>query len=123
MILPLFYYRLINNLRRKAVMKSLVKVIILLFVSTVIFSCSKESDPVAKASTYQSKGMVLSAMPEDGSVVVRHDNIPRLMAAMTMGLRVKKKDVLNGIQRGDSIHFEITMAEGEMYISRIEKIK
>lgn len=104
-------------------MKSLVNVIILLSVSAIIFSCTKETETVVDAITYESKGMVLSAMQDEGSVVVKHDNIPGLMAAMSMGLRVKKKGILNGIQRGDSIHFEITVAEGEMYISKIKKIK
>jgi Cu/Ag efflux protein CusF len=107
-------------------MNKMTSFILIFLIATNFILCSKQEEQVEVSeggTFYKSAGRIVSIVTEDNVVFVKHDDIPGFMAAMTMGLRVKDSKLLESVQLGDSIHFTITVAEGEMFISRMIKIE
>ncbi len=109
-------------------MKLIMKRIMLFIFIFVFISCSNEQktesieEVSASGKHYQSAGKVVSVVKSNKGLIVDHDEIPGFMGAMTMGLRVKDTTLLEGVQPNDSIKFTLTVAEGEMYISKLQKV-
>ena len=89
----------------------------------VLSSCSKsesQSAPEsAKPKSYALTGEVLSVHPERNVLVVRHDNIPGLMPAMTMEFIVSAGDVAVA-KPGQKIRAQLVPAEkGDWHLEQI----
>lgn len=68
-----------------------------------------------RATTYDVRGEVRELKPEERSVVVRHDEIPGYMAAMTMPFDVKDTNALRGIRPGDVVTFRLHVEEKDSW--------
>lgn len=107
-------------------MLKMMSFIFILLIITNFIMCQKqeeEAEVLQEGTHYKSAGRIVSIVADDNVVFVKHDDIPGFMAAMTMGLRVKDPKLFESVQIGDSIQFTITVAEGEMFISRMKKMK
>ena len=71
---------------------------------------------------YQAKGVVQEVKPETKSVVIKHEEVPNYMAAMTMPFDVKTVDELRGLQAGDAVSFRIVVAGDDAWIDEIKKL-
>lgn len=91
-------------------------------------SCSREpgvpksgsgSSPVRR---YEVRGTIVGLDVAASSLVVRHEEIPGFMRAMTMPFEVRDTNELTGLQVGDTIRFRLNVTEAEGWIDRIEPV-
>jgi len=73
-------------------------------------------------TNYDVRGVVLSLTPEEKSVVVRHEEIPGYMIAMTMPLEVRDTNELAGLHPGDGIRFRMRVTETDGWIDQIQVV-
>lgn len=79
--------------------------------------CSREPE----APTYQLKGQILVVKPETRELLVKHDDIPGFMPAMTMPYAVKDPALLENRAPGDLITATLTVESTLAYLSAITK--
>ena len=72
--------------------------------------------------SFAARGVILEIKPEDMEVIIRHETITNYMEGMTMPFKVKDRDELAGLQRGDQITFQLDVTQDESWIEKIMKI-
>jgi protein SCO1/2 len=80
-------------------------------------ACRQEPD----ARTYQLTGQILVVKPETSEVLVKHEDIPGFMPAMTMPYTVKDPAILKDRVAGDLITATLTVAPNNAFLSAITK--
>ena len=93
-------------------------------------SCGKrvsEQKPEHRAAstniqTYSVKGVIKELKPADRTVVIKHEEIPGYMSAMTMPFEVKDPKELSGLQPGDQVTFRMLITDIDGWIDQIRKI-
>jgi protein SCO1/2 len=78
-------------------------------------------DQSAEPAAYSVKGVVKKINPEEQTVVIKHEEIPDYMPAMTMPFEVKTTDELDGLQPGDNVTFQLKVTESHGWIEQIQK--
>jgi Cu(I)/Ag(I) efflux system protein CusF len=77
---------------------------------------------VAQESPVSATGVVQQLKPEQSKVKIDHDPIPALgWPKMNMYFRVKDKAVLENVNPGDKVRFEMEKDAKGLVITRIEK--
>lgn len=99
--------------------------VLLVLAALLAVGCQEEPTPaaaptVAMEDQWTVKGRVVS-VAEKG-VTIDHQDIPGLMAAMTMAFAVKEPAVLEGVEAGDAIEFTLVRSADGLHITRIRKI-
>jgi protein SCO1 len=87
----------------------------LLLAILTLTACRKA--PPAKQ--YELTGQILSIKPERSEVVVKHDDIPGFMPAMTMPYKVNDPALLTGRKPGDVIKATLVVEEVNAYLSSL----
>jgi protein SCO1 len=77
--------------------------------------------PAAEAPTYQLTGQILAVKPETNEVLVRHDDIPGFMPAMTMPYVVKDPALLKERVPGDLITATLQVEATLAHLTAITK--
>lgn len=84
------------------------------------------SAPSASASTnqqaFQVKGVVKELKPDGKTIVIKHEEVPNYMPAMTMPFEVKNTDELRGLQPGNAITFRMIVTDTDGWIDHIMKL-
>lgn len=70
---------------------------------------------------YQLTGQILSLKPENQEVLVKHDDIPGFMMAMTMPYKVNDANLLTDKVPGDLISATLVVGETTAYLSTMTK--
>jgi Cu/Ag efflux protein CusF len=70
---------------------------------------------------YQLTGQILDVKPETKEVLVKHEDIPGFMPAMTMPYKVEDPNLLADKQPGDLITATLVVGETEAHLSTIDK--
>jgi protein SCO1/2 len=70
---------------------------------------------------YQLTGQILSVKPEDQEVLVKHEDIPGFMPAMTMPYKVKSASLLDGKQPGDLITATLEVGDLDASLTAITR--
>ena len=108
-------------------MKKLLPALSVLLIFLAFVACGKQEAPKetseVMAKTYEAVGQIVSMDLDNNTVMIAHKDIPDLMSAMTMDFQIKDTMLLEGIQPPDSVQFELTVSEGEMWISNITKME
>lgn len=108
-------------------MKTIIHVLSVLLIFVLMISCAKKQEPQktaeAQAKTYEAVGQVISIDTTNNTITIAHGDIPGLMSAMSMGYSVKDSTLLEGIQPQDSVQFELTEDQGELWVSKIHKME
>src|ERR1044071_817406 len=86
-------------------------------VAIAVSACSRT--PPAKE--YQLTGQILDMKTETNEVLVKHEDIPGFMPAMTMPYKVEDGKLLADKQPGDLITATLVVGETEAHLSRIDK--
>lgn len=81
--------------------------------------CGRQASPPPKL--YELKGQILSLKPEAQEVLVKHEDIPGFMPAMTMPYKVKSSSLLDGRQPGDLITATLEVGELDASLTAITK--
>lgn len=66
-------------------------------------------------------GSIVKILPDRGMLIVDHEAIPDVMAAMTMGLKLEDPSEIEGLSVGDRIEFIMHAKNKSM--SKIKKIE
>ncbi len=80
-------------------------------------ACRQEPPP----KEYQLTGQILSVKPESQEVLVKHDDIPGFMMAMTMPYKVGDAELLKDRTAGDLITATLVVGETRAYLSSLTK--
>lgn len=91
------------------------RVVALLALLAAAASCSS-------AKTYEMRGQILGINRDKVEILVKHDEIPGLMAAMTMPWKVKQASMLDNLGSGDLIAAEIVVDNSQGVITKITKL-
>ncbi|NGO38630.1 electron transporter SenC [Limisphaera ngatamarikiensis] len=91
--------------------------------------CSRDSQPLGPAAGpplaprhYEVRGVVIELDPARSNLLVRHEEIPGYMRAMTMPFAVRDTNLLAGLASGDSIRFRLVVTETDGWIETLEKV-
>ena len=114
---------------------------ILLSISLLItFSaCSRESSTASTSSTnptatkttspakterqeFQVRGVVQEVKAADKEVIIKHEEIPNYMPAMTMTFEVKNGSELSGISSNDIVNFRMIVTDDDGWIENLTKV-
>jgi protein SCO1/2 len=93
------------------------RTIIALLLTALGLACSRTPAP----QTYQLTGQVLTVKPETSEILVKHDDIPGFMPAMTMPYVVKEAALLKDRVPGDLIKATLVVDAGLPHLSAIAK--
>lgn len=88
-------------------------------LAAIAFAASCSRAPEAKA--YQLQGQVLAVRPDTSEILVKHEDIPQFMPAMTMPYKVKDARLLEGRAPGDLITATLMVAPEEAWLSAITR--
>ena len=91
------------------------RVLALLAALLAAASCSS-------AKTYEMRGQVLGVNRDKMEILVKHEEIPGLMAAMTMPWKVQTANMLDNIGPGDLITSEIVVDNNQGVVTKITKL-
>lgn len=100
--------------------------ILLVFVLTVSTGVAADgsvdgTNAVAGLRSFSVKGVIRTVKPGENTVVIRHEEIPNYMAAMTMPFKVRNGQELSGLKEGDSVSFRLNVTEDAGWIDQIKK--
>ncbi len=102
-----------------------IKIGLALLGVLLVASCSEERsgpEPSAVATqNYAVKGVVRELKPGGRTVVIRHEEIPGYMEAMTMPFRVRDTNELRGITPGDSVSFRLNVTDDASWIDQVKR--
>ena len=104
----------------------LAPVTMLLFLTSTAM-CARAPEPSApsgsvQATTYSAAGVVKSIDTSDKSILIKHEDIPGFMKAMTMLFELRDLDQVKGIAAGDAIKFTFTdEGNGRLVIQTLQK--
>jgi protein SCO1/2 len=80
-------------------------------------ACTRQPE----ARTYELTGQILVVRPETNEVLVKHEDIPGFMPAMTMPYVVKDPDLLKGRAAGDLITATLAVEPDLAHLTRITR--
>jgi Cu/Ag efflux protein CusF len=66
---------------------------------------------MANEGIFEGTGEIIALVPDKGQLVIKHQEIPGFMAAMTMGYAVESPALLKGLKPGDVVNFKIDAAK------------
>ena len=75
-----------------------------------------------RTQTFSVKGVVSELKADGKTAVIRHEEIPNYMPAMTMPLAVKSTNELAGVQPGDAVAFRLLVTDNDSWIDQITKL-
>jgi protein SCO1 len=70
---------------------------------------------------FQVKGLIKELKPDGKTVVIRHEEVPNYMPAMTMPFEAKVPDELKRLAVGDPVEFRMTVTDDDVWIDQIRK--
>lgn len=79
------------------------------------------ADSASAPQTHPLKGVVVEVLADKSALVVKHENIPGVMRAMTMMFRVEA-EVLSRVKKGDAITAQMGRDAEKKWILRDVKI-
>ena len=85
-------------------------------LALVIVSGCRQPPP---ARQYELTGQILAIKPDTNEVILKHNDIPGFMPAMTMTYKVKEPELLNGRKEGDMVKATLVVEEVKAYLSSL----
>ncbi len=71
---------------------------------------------------YLARGVLKELKPDGKTAVIRHEEIPNYMDAMTMDFEVKDKRELAGLKPGDALSFRLLVTTNDAWIDQVRKL-
>lgn len=100
-------------------------------LAIMLFGCSQPSvtprspgnEPAATnvvtRQTFEVKGVIQELKPSEKKMVIKHEEIPNYMPAMTMPLDVKNTNDFTGLKPGDEVEFTMVVTEDDGWIENV----
>ena len=73
-----------------------------------------------EARDYTVRGVVQEARPVKSQLVVKHEEIPGYMDAMTMPFQVRDPKILESVKAGDAITFQLHVTDKDHWIDGLK---
>jgi protein SCO1/2 len=90
-----------------------------MLILIALFSVSRAQGMDEKAATYQAHGTIQEVQRDAGVVIVRHEEIPGYMKAMTMPFRIRDTNLFAGLSHGVEIAFSLKVTSSEGWIDSL----
>lgn len=104
-------------------MKGSFALILVVLAALVAAGCSREeAQAPAPAQKWTVKGKIVETNTANQVVTIEHQDIPGLMAAMTMGFRVEDAAILEEIAAGDAVEFDLEQKPEGLTVTGLRKI-
>ena len=87
-----------------------------------LIACESHKAP-PQSGRFQLHGVVVSIVKSEGSVVVKHDEIPGFMSAMTMPYEVADEKDLDKLSSGSEIRADVVVSRGAVRLENIKVIQ
>jgi protein SCO1/2 len=109
------------------VMRVAIPFLGVLAMAVAVTSCLKH-DPAQNAAVnagstnlqiYAVRGVIKELKPDGKTVVIRHEEVPEYMPAMTMPFEVKDRKELAGLKPGDKVSFRMLVSDTEGWIDQV----
>ncbi|PWU20060.1 MAG: hypothetical protein C5B48_12950 [Candidatus Rokuibacteriota bacterium] len=71
--------------------------------------------------TFTVRGIVRAVLPDANVIILTHEDIPGLMASMTMGFVVQDPALYRGLDIGETVRFTLSGAPPNLVITAIER--
>jgi len=71
---------------------------------------------------YDLRGQILDVDQRRATALIRHQDIPGFMPAMTMPFRVKDVHLLDGFSRGDLVRARLVVTDTDAWLSRLQRV-
>lgn len=82
------------------------------------------SDPApGTTNIYEVKGVIQQIRPNGRTAVIRHEEVPGYMPAMTMPLSVKDTNDLAGVKAGDTVAFRLLVTHDDGWIDQVRVLE
>lgn len=98
----------------------------LLILIAVFAACSGAEETGRKSagerSVYKVRGIFARAEVDGTTMTVRHEEIPGYMASMTMPFTLREAAMLEGLEYGDKIEFELSVDDNGALVNAITKL-
>lgn len=75
-----------------------------------------------QVSEFDVEGVVADVHPDRQVLEIVHDDIPGYMPAMQMPFPVESPEMLEGLESGDQVQFQLTVTNGAAVITSVEKL-
>ncbi|MBI3851425.1 MAG: SCO family protein [Verrucomicrobia bacterium] len=93
-----------------------LKMISTAVVAVAFVACTEQKQ------TFHVKGVIQELQPDGKTAVIKHEEIPGYMKAMTMPFEVKDAKELIGLKAGDVISFRMVVTKKEGWIEQLTKL-
>ena len=80
-----------------------------------------KSSSSTNRQTFEVKGVIKELKPDGKTAVIKHEEIPNYMPAMTMPFVVKKTNELANLQAGDTVAFRMVVTDDDGWIENVVK--
>jgi protein SCO1/2 len=115
--------RLQFNQHVAGISPSLAGMFLAALLPLLVISChapaSREARPRPSPQVFTVKGVVREIKPDGRTAVIRHEEIPGYMEAMTMPFRARGTNELSAVKPGDEITFRLLVTEDESWIDQV----
>ncbi|HKS37146.1 MAG TPA: SCO family protein [Verrucomicrobiae bacterium] len=112
-----------------AVMRIALKFLMPVALALLAVGCAKENTTPSSGDkksgepqTYQVKGVVKELKPDGKTVIIKHEEVPNYMPAMTMPFEVRDRKELAGLKPADEVSFRLLVTEEDAWIEQITRL-
>lgn len=119
----------LNQIARVMFARNFLNFTFALVFSLVCVACDKspekftsEKSANTNQQTFQVKGVVKEIKPDGKSALIKHEEIPGYMAAMTMEFETRNTNELRGLKEGDAISFRLNVTDDDGWIDQVKKL-
>ena len=71
---------------------------------------------------YEVRGQVLGVDAERQEVLLKHEDVPGLMSAMTMPFRTRDRKWLDGLRAGDMVQAQLVVRGADAYLTSLVRV-
>ena len=104
-------------------MKGSSALILVVVAALMVAGCSREAAQApTQAQKWTVKGKIVEVNAAGQVVTIDHQDIPGLMAGMTMGFRVDNPAILEAISAGDAVEFDLEQKPEGLTVTGLRKI-
>ena len=97
-----------------------IRTAFVLLLALVAAACTRSAP--ADHKQYKLEGQVLSVKPDHKQAVIRHEDIPGFMSAMTMPYDVIDPKEFEGVEPGDLITAALVVEPTRAYLQQVKKV-
>lgn len=92
------------------------------FASAALVAVALTAASCSSAKQYEMRGQILAVNRDKMEILVKHEDIPGLMSAMTMPWKVRTASMLDNIGPGDLITSELVVDNNQGVVTKITKL-